>query len=226
MPPGGRLDRSTGRASGTRRDSDEDQVSVPLTKGFWMQETPVTQGLWQAVMGSNPSHFKGSPDLPVEQVTWQEASDFGPKLVKLLTGEDALPRGWKIGLPTEAQWEYACRAGTTTRWPFGDQEKELGKYAWYDVNSGGKTHEVKGRLPNAWGLHDMLGNVWEWCQDVYLSKLPGGEDPVAAVQASSRVLRGGGWDSGPASCRPAYRFRDAPENRTFHQGFRLAAVQE
>jgi len=110
-------------------------------------------------------------------------------------------------LPTEAEWEYACRAGTTTEYSFGDDEKDLGKYAWYDDNSGRTTHAVGEKLPNGWGLYDMHGNVWEWCSD---------------AEGSSRVFRGGGWSLGASFCRSAYRFTNVPTRRSSNDGFRLA----
>jgi formylglycine-generating enzyme required for sulfatase activity/serine/threonine protein kinase len=209
------------------RRGNEDQVEVTLTRGFWMQETEVTQGLWQAVIGTTLDWSFGSgPNLPVYNVNHGEAVGFGAKLTELLRQAKQLPSGWTIGLPTEAQWEYATRAGTTSRFPFGEDENQLGEHAWYSSNSGGKPHEVKTRAPSPWGLHDMLGNVWEWCADGYADKLLGGVDPLGLSRASTRVYRGGSWHSLPGYCRPAIRYANAPAFRYDYIGFRVAAVQQ
>jgi len=211
------------------RFDDEDQVDVTLTHGFWMLETEVTQGLWQAVMGSK-LHWSGygeGADFPVYNVSYREAESFAATLTQRLREAGQLASGWKLALPTEAQWEYAARAATTTRFPFGDQDQGLAEYAWYSGNSGMKTHAVRTREPNGWGLRDMLGNVWGWCADGYQDKLPGGQDPcVLAAGAPDLVFRGGSWSSGPWSCRPACRHRCAPVYRNGDLGFRVAAVQK
>ena len=134
---------------------------MTITKPFYLGKYEVTQEQWEAVMGSNPSHFKG-PKNPVEQVSWDDCQQFLVKLNAKSGGQ-----GSKFVLPTEAQWEYACRAGSTGKFCFGDDEKQLGEYAWYEANSGDKTHPVGEKKPNTFGLHDMHGNVWEWCQDWY-----------------------------------------------------------
>src|SRR5262249_50631109 len=150
-------------------DAEQPQHTVTITRPFYLGSRPVTQAQYQAVMGNNPSHFKGSPDLPVECVSWFDAIAFCNKLsekenrmpcyrsdnaaVRFFGGND----GYR--LPTEAEWEYACRAGSSTLYPFGDDPSALGEYAWNDKNSDGKTHAVGQKKPNAWGLHDMLGNV-------------------------------------------------------------------
>ena len=153
-------------------------------------------------MGVNPSSFKGANN-PVEMVSWDDAVAFCEKLSSL-PAEVAAGRVYR--LPTEAEWEYACRAGTTTAYSFGDDAKDLGKYAWFSDNSGFKTHGVGEKLPNGWGLYDMHGNVWEWCSD---------------AEGSYRVFRGGGWGSTAWFCRSALRRRLGPSNRSVHLGFRL-----
>ena len=165
--------------------------------------TEVTQSHFEQVMGTNPSHFKGENN-PVEGVNWDEAVAFCGKL-SALPAERAAGRVYR--LPTSAEWEYACRAGTTTEYSFGDAESELGEYAWFSGNSGGKTHAVGRKLANPWGLYDMHGNVWEWCQD---------------KEGSSRVNRGGSWFRDAAYCRTAFRFPFVPWGRTRDRGFRLA----
>ena len=193
------------------RSRDEAQHKVTLTSPFELMVTPVTQGLWRLVMGNNPSYFKG-PDLPVESVSWDEVQDFIAKLNQML-GIDSLR------LPTEAEWEYACRAGTT-----GARYAELDMIAWYDDNSACKTHPVGEMAPNAWGLYDMLGNVFEWCQDWY-GDYPSGAvtDPGGPFTGSFRVSRGGSWYDNFGFVRAAGRYSDFVQRyRYFHLGFRLA----
>jgi hypothetical protein len=163
----------------------------------------VTQKQYEAVMGSNPSRCKGANN-PVDNVSWYEAVAFCAKLSSL-RAEVAAGRIYR--LPTEAEWEYACRAGTTTEYSFGDDERDLGKYEWFKDNSGDTTHAVGEKLPNGWGLYDMHGNVWEWCSD---------------EEGSDRVFRGGSWSSSAGNCRSAYRFNYDPSYRVSFLGFRLA----
>ena len=179
----------------------DDAHEVTLTVPFKMGVHEVTQAQYEQVMGSNPSRYKGS-DHPVEEVSWDDAVEFCRRLSALPAEKSA---GNVYRLPTEAEWEYACRAGTTTKYSFGDDESELGDYAWYGVNSD-NTHPVGGKLPNAWGLYDMHGNVWEWCQDWY-DDYPSGAvtDPTGPASGSSRVYRGGGWESTAADCRSGVR---------------------
>lgn len=192
---------------------------VTLAKGFFLQTTPVTQNQWENVMGDNPSHFEGSgPDAPVEKVSWEDAQDYIRKLN--LSQKINLYR-----LPTEAEWEYACRAGTQTQYHFGDDAADLKDYGWYKENSGGKTHPVGQLKPNPWGLYDMYGNVWEWCQDWY-AKYPDGPttDPRGPESGEFRVRRGGSWNYFARFCRSAFRFRLVPEFRVSHLGFRLVCL--
>jgi formylglycine-generating enzyme required for sulfatase activity/uncharacterized caspase-like protein len=209
-----------------RRDA-EDQVQVRISKGFWMGQTEVTQGQWAAVMGSNPSHLKGN-DLPVETVSWEDAQAYISKLNQSVP----LSAGWKYALPTEAQWEYACRAGTESAFSFGAllNGKEAncnGNYPYGTSTKGPyleKTVKVGSYAANAWGLYDMHGNVWEWCADWYGEKLPGGTDPVGASTGANRVLRGGSWYSSAARCRAACRSHLDPGYRGHTLGFRPALV--
>jgi formylglycine-generating enzyme required for sulfatase activity len=199
-------------------EDDEKPVhTVRITRDFYMGVHEVTQGQYQQVMGTNPSKFKGS-NLPVEQVSWDDAVEFCKKLSQ--------KEGKTYRLPTEAQWEYACRAGTTTKFSFGDSESQLGEYAWYSGNSGSKTHPVGDREPNAWGLYDMHGNVFEWCQDWHASdwysKGPAG-NPLNESYGDKkfRVLRGGSGGHNPGICRSAIRYGNAPGFRSDGGGFRL-----
>ncbi len=195
------------------RRYDESQVKVTLTHGFWMAKTQVTQSQWKAVMGSNPSWFKGE-NLPVETVSWDDTQEFLAKLNTLIASND----GGKMVLPTEAQWEYACRAGDTGPYSGGT----IDQIAWYDENSSGKTHAVGTKKANAWGLHDMHGNVSEWSNDWYERELRGGVDPQGA-SGSWRVVRGGGFHTGAILCRIAVRsYGRNPSNSYDYIGFRVA----
>lgn len=192
---------------------------VTLTKDFWMQTTPVTQAQWTAVMGSNPSEFRG-PERPVENVSWEDCKTFLGTLNMGL--REAFP-GKVAALPTEAQWEYACRAGTTTRWSFGSDASRLGDYAWYESNAGGETHPVGLKLPNPWGLYDMYGNVGEWCADWGAPEAGGPVDPAGPAAGNLRVLRGHSWDDG-AHLGSAFRYGDRPDESCKYVGFRVALV--
>ena len=192
---------------------------VTLTKPFKMGVHEVTQAQYEQVMGVNPSDFNGACN-PVEMVTWEDAVEFCRRLSELPAEKAA---GNVYRLPTEAEWEYACRAGTTTKFSFGDNESGLGDYAWYYDNSGRNTHPVGGKLPNAWGLYDMYGNVWEWCQD-WEEDYPIGSvtDPSGATSGSYRVVRGGSWGRTAEFCRSAYRDWDYPSYRSYrYYGFRV-----
>jgi formylglycine-generating enzyme required for sulfatase activity len=179
-------------------------------------------------MGSNPSHFKGSDDLPVENVSWLDAVNFCNKMSEKdkrtpfyrINGTDVADVGGNgYRRPSEAEWEYACRAGSATLFPFGDDAGKLGEHAWYSSNSQSKTHHVGQKSPNAWGLYDLLGNVWEWCADWYVEK-------YYASLPWYRVTRGGCWYDDAMYCRPGTRSRDAPGYRSGCQGFRVAADLE
>jgi len=206
------------------RSSDETKHSVKLTQGFWLGKYPLTQRQWKAVWGINPSKFQESGlEAPVEQVNYEDIQLWLTKLEKK----------YGIGglrLPTEAEWEYGCRAGTVTPLNDGiDQEitggecPNLSKLGWYNQTSGSRTHPVGQLAGNAWGLHDMHGNVFEWCQDWdggYASGLV--VDPVGPGSGSARVIRGGSWYYYAGYCRSAYRYWYSPVNRWIYLGLRLA----
>jgi len=209
-----------------RRDR-EAQHQVTLTKPFFLGVHEVTQGQWQAVMGTTPwkgkNNVKEGDDYPATYVNWQDAVEFCRKL----SDEEDL----EYRLPTEAEWEYACRAGTTTVYSFGDDASELGEYAWYKENAWGAgqeyAHTVAQKKPNPWGLYDMHGNLWEWCSDWWgdsPSDSPSGSttDPTGAVSGSSRVSRGGCWRFVAGFCRSANRGRYHPPSRIPNRGFRVA----
>ena len=197
--------------------SDEQPVTKVTLSPFWLAKTEVTQAQWEAVMGSNPSHFKGG-QLPVEKVSWDDAMEFCRKLTERERQAGRLPTGTIYTLPTEAQWEYACRAGTT-----GDYAGEVDAMAWYNKNSGGATHEVGTKQANAWGLRDMHGNVWEWCLD-WDGPYFGGRvtDPKGAPSGTFRVRRGGGWNDEADYARSAFRNFNGPAFRSNIVGFRPA----
>ena len=198
--------------------SEKPQHRVRITKPFYLGKYLVTQEQWESVMGKNPSPFKGTKN-PVERVSWDDCQEF----LKRLNEKSG---GGKFRLPTEAQWEYACRAGSTTRYCFGDDESGLGEYAWYDKNSGGRTHPVGEKKPNAWGFFDTHGNVSEWCADwwdaSYYRNSPT-DDPTGSSGGAFRVSRGGGWGSGARDCRSANRRIYPPETHSNALGFRVSS---
>lgn len=227
---------------------DERQHEVTLTQDYYLGAFEVTQAQYEKVMGNNPSWFQGDrvaqripakkhpqtgrtiederiipvdfSNHPVERVSWEDAVEFCKKLSKL-PEEKAAGRVYR--LPTEAEWEYACRAGSKTAYSFGESAESPGDYAWFGRNSNNQTRPVGEKKPNAWGLYDMHGNVWEWCSDWY-DKYPKGavSDPTGPREVSSRVYRGGSWDFVAADCRSAVRFRVYPSGRGNNGGFRLA----
>ncbi len=192
------------------------QHQVTIRKPFYIGKYEITQAQWQAVMGNNPSYFSGKSKSPVERVYWKDCQTFITQLNQLGQGT--------FRLPTEAEWEYACRAGTTTRFYWGDDSgySQIGQYAWYGDNAG-QTQEAGFKLPNAWGLHDMSGNVWEWCQDWYGSYSPNAQnDPTGAENGSFRVVRGGSWGNRAWDCRSAIRMALYPDASENYIGFRVA----
>jgi formylglycine-generating enzyme required for sulfatase activity len=228
------------------RRPDEDQVRVTLTRGFWMGRHEVTQGQWKRVLGALPgeltAELPGGDEFPVGNVNFAEAEAFCDRLTELGRRSGELPEGWEFRLPTEAQWEYACRAGTTTATAFGDQlgsvQANFQGQPYNGAEAGPSLQRAApvGSYPaNPWGLHDMHGNAFEWCRDWYHARLPGGADPDlrdAQESASrsehgdlSRVRRGGCWADEGWPCRSAFRLRFEPERRYDHIGFRVVAVR-
>ena len=215
IPAGKFLMGSPKTETGQNKDEREGpQHEVTISKAFYMGLTEVTQEQYASVIGKNPSEFSGRTN-PVEQVSWNEAVEFCRKLSQ--------KTGKTVRLPTEAEWEYACRAGSKTRFHFGDADEDLGKYAWYKANSNKKTHPVGKKKPNAWGLYDMYGNVREWCADWYADSYANAKpiDPQGPDSGSLRVLRGGGWIRTPAYCRSADRDWFQPVKRRSYDGFRV-----
>jgi formylglycine-generating enzyme required for sulfatase activity len=209
-----------------RRDV-EVQHEVTISKDYYLGVTEVTQGQYEQVMGTNPSHFQKrvfrwivSPMYPVEEVSWKNAIEFCEKLSELPEERKA---GRVYRLPTEAEWEYACRAGSRTAYHCGESSKSLGDYAWFRENSNDRTHPVGKKKPNAWGLYDMYGNVWEWCSD-WEGEYPKGavSDPTGPREGRFRVHRGGGCFATAAGCRSSDRsgIDESARNRSI--GFRVA----
>jgi formylglycine-generating enzyme required for sulfatase activity len=201
-----------GSNSSVANDDEKPVHTVRISKGFWLGRTEVTQGLWQVVMGSNPSYFLKGSSYPVERVSWDDCQAFITKLNQMVGSN-------YFRLPTEAEWEYACRAGTT-----GDYYGNVDSIAWYDGNSGSTTHPVAQKQANAFGLYDMSGNVWEKCQD-WFGDYSGGyqTDPTGPVSGSFRVGRGGSWEFWARGVRSAIRGISVPGNRSNQTGFRLAS---
>ena len=202
------------------RDSDEGPVHrVRITKPFYIGKYEMTQDVWEKVMGNNPSNFKGARN-PVEEVSWDDCQEFLRKLTALGKGT--------FRLPTEAEWEYACRAGSRTRFCFGDADDGLADSAWHNSNSAEQTYPVGQKRANAWGLYDMHGHVWEWCfdwysVDYYRQSAP--NDPVGPPAGSTRVLRGGYWSGRASHCRSAFRVHYGPASRYHTCGFRVVCVR-
>jgi formylglycine-generating enzyme required for sulfatase activity len=215
------------------RVTDESpQMTITIAKGFWMGKYEVTQAEYLSVTGVNPSSFSGDLKRPVETVTWSDATSYCAKLTEQERQAGRLPAGYIYRLPTEAEWEYAARAGTKTRFGYGDDlgYTALGGYAWFGSNSAETTHPVGTKLPNPWGLYDMHGNVWEWCSDWYASSYLGGGlleplgsviDPLGSLLGSDRVIRGGSWKGLNRFCRSASRSSSNPLIPGSNVGFRV-----
>jgi len=200
-------------------DSQKPVHPVSISKPFYVGKYEVTQAQWEEVMGDNPSHFKGR-EHPVEMVSWEDVQGFIRRL-----NEKEGTTGYR--LPTEAEWEYAARAGTSTAYFFGDDGEELFNYAWYKDNSENKTQVVGLKEPNAWGLYDVHGNVWEWVEDWYGEyQAEAVTDPTGPSDGSRRGLRGGSWYGNADNCRVAARDDGMPGNRRDTLGFRLAFSPE
>jgi formylglycine-generating enzyme len=239
--PAGRFVMGSPAGEPERRPG-EDQVEVKLSRGFWAGKYEVTQGQWQRVVGAFPGERTAGEgqEFPVYAINFAEAEGFCRKLTEQARASGDLPRDWEFRLPTEAQWEYACRAGTTTATAFGDKlSSKQANFQGKPYNGAEEGPSLKRTAPvgsypaNPWGLHDMHGNVYEWCRDWSHPNLPGGDDPdLSSVRGSpnrdgsfSRVRRGGCWADNGWPCRSAFRLRFEPERRHEHIGFRVVAVR-
>jgi formylglycine-generating enzyme required for sulfatase activity len=227
---------------------EKPQTRVIISRGFWMGRYEVTQGEYESMTGTNPSWCNGNrtyvlsnglstnvnfgnlPSRPVERASWHEATEYCSELTALRLADQSIPRGSAYRLPTEAEWEYACRALTSTRYSYGDDASRLGDYAWYRDNSEKATYAVGSKQPNPWGLYDMHGNAAEWCQDLFWT-LPGGvilnpvtndpPNPTLLNDPYARMFRGGTADSGASGHRSAARIYWSPDVRMPYQGFRV-----
>jgi formylglycine-generating enzyme required for sulfatase activity len=209
------------------RTADESpQTTVILTRGFWIGKYEVTEGEYVSLMNTNPSSFPGDLSRPVSSVSWLDATNYCAKLTQQELAAGRIPAGTAFRLPTEAEWEYAARAGTSTRFSYGDDldSSDLTNHAWYAINAGLTVHSVGQKLPNPWGLYDTEGNVWEWCQDFY-GALPGGVqvDPKGPASNPSglKVMRGGAYDYFDSDCRSAKRLFFHPVLTDTDLGFRV-----
>jgi formylglycine-generating enzyme required for sulfatase activity len=220
-----------------RNANEGPQTSVTIRRGFWMGIHEVTQGQYESVMGNNPSWFNGDRTSeggedygedarrPVDRVSWHDAVAYCAAVTTQARNAGHVPSDWAYRLPTEAEWEYAARAGTATRYSHGDDltYKETPQYAWCSANSDYQTHPVGQKRPNPWGLYDMYGNLAEWCADWYAWNYPGGSliDPTGPATGNFRVTRGAYWDNSAKRCRSARRVIFLPEDRNPLVGFRV-----
>ncbi len=196
---------------------------VTITRDYWIGKYEVTQAEYLSVMGRNPSHFQGDSNRPVEKLSHVDAAAYCAAVTASERKAGRLPPGFEYRLPSEAEWEYACRAGTTNLFSFGDDAQAADAFAWTTENAEGTTHPVGQKRPNPWGLHDMHGNVWEWCSDWYgpYAEAPA-IDPVGLVTGKFKVFRGGGWNQEVQYARSGNRFMMAPSNGIHFVGFRMA----
>ncbi|MDA7510622.1 formylglycine-generating enzyme family protein [Verrucomicrobia bacterium] len=213
-----------------RRSDEGPQTSVTISQPFWLAKHEVTQRQYEVIMGNNPSRFLSLDNrrdaAPVDSISWNLAVDFCRRLTEREAAASKVPRGYEYRLPTEAQWEYACRAGTLTRFHYGDDSdyQELFRYAWYAANGENITHLVGGKRANPWRLFDMNGNIWEWCSDWYVRGYSGGNvtDPFGSDIGIARVVRGGSYFDPRPAVRSASRFAFTPDYSAIHVGFRVA----
>jgi formylglycine-generating enzyme len=228
IPPGDFMMGSPKDEKG--RGENENQAQVTVTNGFWLGQDEVTETERQQVMQTTAWRGRGSvkegDNYPATYVSWDDATKFCQKLTERERHADRLFADGRYRLLTEAQWEYACRAGSRSRFSFGDHDSDLGEYAWFNKNAlGGDeryAHLVGQKTANPWGSFDMHGNVWEWCRDRIANELPGGRDPEVSTGSAYRVLRGGSWSDTADNCQSAYRGQGSPDFESYDLGFRVA----
>jgi formylglycine-generating enzyme required for sulfatase activity len=207
-----------------RFDWEDPQTAVTISRGFWMGKYEVRQGEYLAVMGNNPSDFPGDLNLPVDSVSWHDATYYCDALTYWERVAGRIATNAVYRLPTSAEWEYACRGWTSTRFSYGDDPgyTNLAEYAWYRDNSGSTTHPVGQKLPNPWGLYDMHGNVYEWCQDWFGGPAGGTAiDPQGPFDGEARVIRGGSWLGDSRWSRSGFPWRSDPDDGNYSVGFRV-----
>ena len=228
IPPG-TMRMGSPESDPDRWEGEIPQTMVTISRGFWMGAREVSQFEFELVMGWNPSSFTGDPSRPVESVTWFEAAAYCTARTQQERQAGRIPPGTKYRLPTEAEWEYACRAWTSTRFSYGDDPGGMSasEYVWNVANSAGATQPVGQKLPNVWGLYDMHGNVWEWCED-WWGEYRGDSviDPHGPPTGTSRVIRGGDWSLEASACRSACRYRAAIDHWSNCIGFRVVLAPE
>ncbi len=199
---------------------------VTITRDYWIGKYEVTQGEFLSLMGRNPSHFTNDLSLPVEKVSFLDASNYCAAVTQRERAAGRLPDGYVYRLPYESEWEYACRAGATNQFHFGDNPDQADAFAWTGENSDAMTHPIGQKQPNAWGLHDMHGNVWEWCFD-WFAAYPAQPltDPVGPPTSKYKLFKGGGWNQDAQFGRASSRFMMSPSNGIHFVGFRVALGQ-
>jgi len=240
--PAGRFTMGSPRSE-KERGEDEHQVAANFSASFLLAKTTVTQAQWKAVMGTTPWEERGTvesgEEYPAVYVSAGDAAGYCAKLTAVDRAQGILPAEKGYRLPTEAEWEYACRAGTTTAYSFGDDPSFLGEHGWYEENSLrvmqpgddsgveilGHAGEVGTKKPNPWGLYDMHGNVWEWCADWYAEALVGGDDPQGPADGTLRVFRGGNWTDRASFARSAFRGFGGADARGRNLGFRVVCFR-